>query len=393
MGTKSSMVRYHSSLYSFFDMRRLTIISHTEHYVSKDGTIVGLGSTVTELNHLLEVFDHITHIAMLHSSSAPANALPYVSGAIELVPIPAVGGPDLSDKLLIIKNLPKIIGIIHRHIKSADYFQFRAPTGIGVFVIPYLRLFHKGKGWYKYAGNWKQTDAPLAYRFQKWLLTHQSRKVTINGFWKAQPEQCLSFENPCLTQEELVAGVRSKAYKTLNFPIDLCFVGRLEAAKGIDLIFDALAGLSEGHQKKIGTLHLVGDGAQRVFYQTKADSLTVKVHFHGVLSREAVHAIYKTSHALLLPSASEGFPKVIAEAMNYGCIPIVSNVSAIGHYIEDQKNGFLLNALTVAALINRLESLLSITQTDFDRMTHLPKNFIGSFSYSHYNQRLIREIL
>jgi glycosyltransferase involved in cell wall biosynthesis len=41
-----------------------------------------------------------------------------------------------------------------------------------------------------------------------------------------------------------------------------------------------------------------------------------------------------------LPSDNEGFPKVIAEAANYGCVPIVSNVSSIPHYINES-NGFL----------------------------------------------------
>ena len=39
-------------------------------------------------------------------------------------------------------------------------------------------------------------------------------------------------------------------------------------------------------------------------------------------------------------SDNEGFPKVIAEAANYGCVPIVSNVSSIPHYINES-NGFL----------------------------------------------------
>ena len=45
----------------------------------------------------------------------------------------------------------------------------------------------------------------------------------------------------------------------------------------------------------------------------------------------------------VLPSYSEGFPKVIAEAMNFGCIPIVSDISCIRQYIINGKNGFLIN--------------------------------------------------
>ncbi|MDB9961705.1 capsular biosynthesis protein, partial [Oceanihabitans sp.] len=137
-------------------MKTLTIISHTEHYKTADGSIVGLGSTVTEINHLLDVFDAIIHVAMLHDSPAPASALPYTSNRIKFMPLPAVGGPKVLDKLAILWKAPLILRVIHKAINQTDYFQFRAPTGIGVFVIPYLMVWRSKKGWFKYAGNWKQ---------------------------------------------------------------------------------------------------------------------------------------------------------------------------------------------------------------------------------------------
>ena len=50
-------------------MKVLTIISHTEHYKTADGKIVGLGSTVTEINNLISVFGEIRHVAMLHQEA------------------------------------------------------------------------------------------------------------------------------------------------------------------------------------------------------------------------------------------------------------------------------------------------------------------------------------
>lgn len=374
-------------------MSTLAIISHTEHYELANGNVVGLGSTVTEINHLLEIFDHIIHVAMLHDAAAPPSALPYLSDKIRFVALPPVGGHSFSDKIAIGFQAPKIIGIVRRTLKEADYFQFRAPTGIGVYVIPYLILFNTRKGWYKYAGNWKPEHAPLAYRFQKWCLEHQSRPVTINGFWEAQPEQCLSFENPCLSDQEIAEGQLTITEKTLQFPIEICFVGRLEAAKGLDLIIDAFLDLDERLRQKIDTIHLVGDGSQRAAYEKRTEHSKMPFVFHGYLSRAEVHAIYKRSHAILLPSASEGFPKVIAEAMNYGCIPIVSNVSSIGHYIQDDVNGFLMSNLTVSALQICLSKLFSLDKDAYNHMISTTREFINRFSYSYYNQRLKRSIL
>ena len=132
---------------------KLAIISHTEHYKTNDGTIVAWGPTVNEINHLLEVFDAIYHIAMLQGSKAPPSALPYCSDKIKFIPVPTVGGRTVLKKFDVIFKAPQIIRTISKTLKHVDYFQLRTPTGIGVFLIPYLTFFVKKKGWYKYAGN------------------------------------------------------------------------------------------------------------------------------------------------------------------------------------------------------------------------------------------------
>lgn len=374
-------------------MKTLTIISHTEHYLRADGTLVGLGSTVTEINHLLEVFDSIIHVAMFHKTTAPNNALPYSSDKIRFVAMPEVGGKKIIDKLALIRMAPKILQVVSENVSKSSYFQFRAPTGIGVFVIPYLILFRSKKGWFKYAGNWKQLNAPLAYRFQKWLLMRESRIVTINGAWKAQPKHCLSFENPCLTQNEIQQGKTIRADKSLTFPINFCFVGRLEAAKGVDTIIEAIAGLSGDFKKKIGSIAMVGTGEKLPEYKEKCNELKLPIEFLGVLSKSQVHDIYKKSHAILLPSLSEGFPKVIAEAMNYGCVPIVSDVSSISQYVKNRKNGFLLKNINVNGLTEALENFLELTDAEFKKMIQSDDLGIEKFSYDHYNERIKTEIL
>lgn len=371
----------------------LTIISHTEHYLTDTGTIVGLGSTVTEINHLLHVFDTISHVAMLHEVSPPANALSYISDKIKFVPLPVVGGTSFKSKLDIINSFPNIIRIINSELRNSDYFQFRAPTGIGVFVIPFLMYFINNKGWYKYAGNWKQPHAPLAYSFQKWLLSHQSRPVTINGVWKDQPEQCLSFENPCLTEEEVRIGRSSIDGRKFEYPLNFCFVGRLEAAKGLDLILNAFINLNETVKDKVGKIHIVGDGERLEYYKQKVSQNKLSFVFHGLLARKDVQEIYKQSHVLLLPSASEGFPKVIAEAVNYGCIPIVSNVSSIGQYVIDAENGFLIKNLTIIDLQRCIYKVLDLDSSSYRDIIEKNRSFSNSFTFSHYNKRILKDIL
>ena len=89
-----------------------------------------------------------------------------------------------------------------------------------VFLIPYLTLFSNKKGWYKYAGNWNQEQPPLGYRIQRYLLIKQSRLVTINGRWPNQPNHCLTFENPCLRNEDLEIGKKIAVNKSIDNKIN-----------------------------------------------------------------------------------------------------------------------------------------------------------------------------
>lgn len=374
-------------------MKQLTIISHTEHYTKDNGDLVGLGSTVTEINHLLAVFDKIVHVAVLYGGSPPLSTLPYHSKRIEFIGLPVVGGTGILKKMEVIWQAPHILKVIHKALKDSTHFQFRAPTGIGVYVIPYLICFSSKKGWFKYAGNWKQEQAPFAYRFQRWLLKYQSRPVTINGHWANQPKHCLSFENPCLTDIELQLGSICRKSKVLPERRSFCFVGRFEAAKGIDVFIESLKELPKSYRTLIDTVHLVGAGEDGELYQKKLEDSRILSVCHGTLSRTALHRIYEDCHFIVLPSKSEGFPKVISEALNYGCVPLVSNVSAIGQYICDGVQGILIQDVSKTGLQQKLWECLNITPEQFKHFILQPEDFYKQFTYSFYNDRIQNEIL
>ncbi|NRA91598.1 MAG: glycosyltransferase family 4 protein, partial [Psychroserpens sp.] len=306
---------------------------------------------------------------------------------------PAIGGQSVREKIQILLKMPSILRTVRKAVKTSDYFQFRAPTGIGIYVIPFL-IGSSKQGWFKYAGNWNQDNAPLAYRLQRWLLKRQQRKVTINGFWNDQPKHCLSFENPCLTSEEIAKGQESIRLKRfVNGSIELCFVGRVEEEKGVGLLIEALLALPDEEKQKLKTVHIVGDGKKAADYQKLVKTGSVDFVFHGLLSRDQVHDIYKRSHIFLLPSASEGFPKVISEAMNYGCIPVVSDVSSISHYIQHESNGFLIVPLTTEGLIDQLINVLNLKEEAYKSLVKSAENKINKFTYSYYNKRIIEEII
>lgn len=321
---------------------KLAIISHTEHFKDTDGNIVGWGPTVREINYLADHFDYIYHLACFYDISAPVSALPYTKDNIEFVPLPSFGGKSLLDKFSVISTAPKIIKKINSILQKVDAVQLRLPTGMGYYLMPYFTLKNpKGKLWVKYAGNWMDEEGPMGYQFQKWWLKMNflNCPVTINGKWANQPKHCLSFENPCIDEQEQIVGAQLLQTKQYGGPLTGIFIGRLESWKGVDRIVEVLPELAN---KGVAIFHFVGGGGKLDQYKEIVEkmNLPIKVVFHDYLKRETISILLSQSHLLLLPSDSEGFPKVVAEAANYGCVAIVSNVSSIPHYINE-KNGFL----------------------------------------------------
>lgn len=369
---------------------KLAIISHTLHYRNENGEIVGWGPTVTEINHLTAIFDQIYHIAVLSGERAPKSALPYVSDTIELIPLKRVGGPGVINKLKVIGQMPTVIKTVNEVLAIVDIFQFRAPTGMGVYLIPYLSWFSKKKGWYKYAGNWKEVNPAFGFAMQRWLLKNQKRKVTINGNWPNQKKQCISIENPCLTENNRKEGLKNLDKNELSSKMDFCFVGTFYERKGIDKILNALEKM---HSTKFGTFYFVGAGGMIEVYKKRSSQIDLNIEFTGFLSKEEIQGIYKKCAYIVLPSENEGFPKVIGEAMNFGCIPIVSNVSCIGQVIKHQENGFLIEPNTSERLLELLKESLNLENRMKQDWKLLNYKMAEQFTYLFYVNQIRKNIL
>ncbi|WP_339887769.1 glycosyltransferase [uncultured Flavobacterium sp.] len=343
--------------------KKLVIISHTEHYLNENGALVGWGSTVNEINYLADHWNEIVHVACLYEQEAPASALPYLKLNVGFVKLPPFGGKTLKSKILIITKLPKIIQQVNNALQDASEVQLRLPTSIGLFLLPLFAFYWPRKFvfWVKYAGNWNQSKAPLSYRIQKWFLikNYAKCKVTINGFWINQPTHCISFENPCLTHEDVENGEAMHKEKDFVSPFVFCFIGRLDENKGMQYVKEALSSIPI---QKIKEVHFVGDGPNIEMYKSQFSFLQEKVIFHGFLPQDEVHDVLKKSNFLLLPSKSEGFPKVIAEAACYATIPIVSNVGSVPHYIN-KTNGFVFDINTQNYSETMNKALLTPTPT------------------------------
>ena len=126
----------------------------------------------------------------------------------------------------------------------------------------------------------------------------------------------------------------------------------METNKGAEKLINALK--SDLSHLNFNKVYFIGDGSKRKFYFEKAKSISgTNIKFLGEIDKNQLFKIYEKCHLIILPSNSEGFPKVIAEAGAHGCVPVVSKVGSIIHYINSS-NGYLLNQNNSNSIYNNL---------------------------------------
>ncbi|MFH1502349.1 MAG: glycosyltransferase [Candidatus Eisenbacteria bacterium] len=144
-----------------------------------------------------------------------------------------------------------------------------------------------------------------------------------------------------------------------NDVVRLLFVGRLTRAKGVSYLMEALASLrAEGRSV---TLDVVGDGETRAELerQTADLGLTSSVTMHGykTLGDELI-AHYRSADVFVLPSVSEGTPKVVLEAMSNAVPVVATNVGGLPTIVEPEETGLLVEPKSPAALASAIARVI-----------------------------------
>jgi UDP-glucose:(heptosyl)LPS alpha-1,3-glucosyltransferase len=142
--------------------------------------------------------------------------------------------------------------------------------------------------------------------------------------------------------------VRASIGVSANVPVAL-FVGSGFERKGLAVFLRALA-----TQKDELHAIVVGKDKHIKRYQTLADQLGIasRVHFTGGVND--TRPWYAAADVFCLPTLYEPFGNVIAEALASG-LPVVTSTTCGGsEWITDGRNGFVCDALDVAAISGRL---------------------------------------
>ena len=160
-------------------------------------------------------------------------------------------------------------------------------------------------------------------------------------------------------------GVDAVATRVPPFPsadrLELLFVGRLIAIKGLSLLIDAIAGLDAPALR----LRIVGAGPEEPFLRERIErrGLDHCIEFLGFQPQAALPELYRSCHFNVLPSIRESGGATILEAMAEGRPSIALDHGGPQSYIT-AACGYLIPCVNSEQVIDDLRALLQILIQD-----------------------------
>jgi len=354
------------------------IITHVPHSI-ENKAIYAYAPYVREMNSWNKKVDKLLIVAPISNSPKTAIEINYEHENIEFVAIQGFDILSLKAILLSICKIPRISWNIFSAMQKADHIHLRCPGNIGLLGCVVQIAFPSKPKTAKYAGNWDpKAKQPLSYRIQKWILSNtfltKNMSVLVYGEWGNSTKNIKPFFTATYKEEDKVEVIP----RMLNETIQFLFVGTLSEGKR------PLYSIKIAEQiQKLGynvSLQLYGEGNQRDLLQEycNANDLNAIVEFKGNQKEAVVREAYKRSHFVILPSESEGWPKVIAEAMFWGCFPITTKISCLGTMLDNGNRGLFLTM----NLQEDSEQIARILQNQEDYNSKVLKSILWSRKYT-----------
>ena len=159
--------------------------------------------------------------------------------------------------------------------------------------------------------------------------------------------------------EPQISGIPVRMNDHKSRELRLLIVGNLVSYKGVDIGLYAIKKLLD--KGVIVSLQIVGVGPEQGYLENLAVELGLQEHvkFKGFIPHgEELFHYYKNADALLMPSRTEGTPKVVPEAFSCGLPVIASAVGGLSEMISDGYNGILLCEPSADQFSSAIERLL-----------------------------------
>jgi glycosyltransferase involved in cell wall biosynthesis len=240
--------------------------------------------------------------------------------------------------------------IVHTHGFKADVLGYMATRGLGCRVVSTVH------GWCGSEG--------LRIRVYEALSKHALRRfdrvyalspslygaLIQDGFDADRVEMILN----AIAVDAFDAIAASRRTDARTEGLRVLFAGRLCVPKGV---YELLAGFAMASLAKGSTLTLAGVGPEREGLERRCVELGIegRVHFAGHVER--MGEAYANADVIVLPSYSEGVPRVIMEAYASSLPVIGSDIPGIQELVVDGVTGVLIPVADADAVSRALERI------------------------------------
>lgn len=219
------------------------------------------------------------------------------------------------------------------------------------------------------------TDKIVNYRRQAFMQTYVDKIAGVSRMinnhmleeFNINPKKVKFKESPVKSIADF-----NKTY-TLdnNSPIQIGYAARItKTQKRVDLLLKLIEDLESKNLNYI--LNIAGDGPylEKLNEFVNKNKLLNKVIVLGKISREEMNIFWKEQDIFINVSDYEGTSLSMLEAMSYGVIPIVTDVSGVRDIIEDKQNGFI----TELRDINTISDILCFLESNRSNLNLIGKN-------------------
>ncbi|RKX93784.1 MAG: hypothetical protein DRP84_07950 [Spirochaetes bacterium] len=329
----------------------------------------------TFFSAFLQYFDHVSMaLPFLGDKIQIKNGIAMPED-IEIVELPGFKGViDFIRKSIWI--LPKLIPVLHKEIKKSDAVMVMHDDFLGLITLlqarkqkkPHL-LFLGGNQVEvvrnKYTGLKRWGAIYLAHLFEKIDQYWMDHGLTVLVTGREMIERLLAPERyiypyftSLISDEDIIY---RKPRDISSNSTNILYAGFLTENKGVHILLEAFARFREKYHTPDIKLHLAGDGYFRPKLEEICQQLkiTENVIFYGFIGdKEKLKQLFREADMFVLPSKSEGIPKVLLEAMAYGVPILTTNVGGIPDIIEDGVNGLLIPPGSPGGLVKGMAKIL-----------------------------------
>ena len=341
----------------------------------------GTGAYVFYLSHSLQQMGHNVHVVARdkQDSEDTVNEIKvhYITGVGNALTRYWKFARSASKK---IKELNEQIGfdIIHANLPLVP--SFAIPKQASKAVVCAVHSTWKGEAIVTKKDNPKELNPneKAMLRFNSVLRSYEKKlmnrsdaliavsKYTVNeltDLYGINPEKIHVIYNGVDTQKFKPRPNKTQLRKQFSLEPDkkiILFVGRLYHRKGLEPLLRSIHQVLKEFSNVTFAISGTGFKEKEESLRNLAKKLDIENHikFLGYIADEKLPELYSASDIFVLPAIYENFPFAILEAQS-SALPVIStNVGGIPEFLEDGKNGFVIEAGDERELTKKLLKLL-----------------------------------